>query len=417
MSLLIKNTVLNNLKRDVLVLDGKINKIEQNIDDPAEISIDATGKILIPSLKNGHSHSSMTILRGYADDMKLQPWLEEKIWPAESKLTHEAIYWGTRMASLEMIKSGTTFCNDMYFNFEVSLKAYIDSGIKSASGPALFDFFDSKKAATMKQKCSDAIENTNISFNNSLTLPAHSIYTLSKDSLKWIADFAGSKNIPVHIHLSETEREINECILKYGIRPVELLKETGLLNVDLIAAHAIWLNDNEIDLLTKNNVTLVHNPVSNMKISTGGVFPYKKFKNRNIKMMLGTDSCASNNNLDMFEDMKIAALLQKFHTNDPEVMKADEIYNIATGNLASVFPQLSSKVEVGAHADLLLLNSNNPELIPSYNLISNLVYSANGTCVDSVICNGEVLMEGRKVKDEDEILERVRSISKELYKN
>ncbi|MEA1911820.1 MAG: amidohydrolase [Spirochaetota bacterium] len=414
MSLLLKNAVLNNFKSDVLISNGLISKIDQNIDDLSDKTIDAKGKILIPSLKNGHTHSAMTLLRGYADDMKLKPWLENKIWPAEAKLTPEAIYWGTRLASLEMIKSGTTFCNDMYFNFEMSQRAYIDSGIKSASGPALFDFFDHVKAEEMKNKCIHAAEHIELSQNNSFTLPAHSIYTLSKESLQWIANFANSENIPVHIHLSETETEVNECIERYGVRPAELLKETGILDTNLIAAHTIWLNDFEIDLLAEYDVTVVHNPVSNMKISTGGVFPYRKLKDRNIKIMLGTDSCASNNNLDMFEDMKMAALLQKFYTNDPEIMNAEEIFDIATGNGASIFPQLSSKIEVGAHADCLLLNQNTPELIPNHNLISNLVYSANGSCVDTVICNGEILMENRRVKDEEEIIDNIRSIVKKI---
>lgn len=415
MDLLIKNVVLKGLKRDVLISNNRFSRIEQNIDDPSAKIIDANGQFLVPSLKNGHTHSGMTLLRGYADDMKLQPWLENKIWPAEAKLTPEAIYWGTRAAALEMIKSGTTFCNDMYFNFGMSQKAYIDSGIKSNSGPALFDFFDPAKAKEMKEECITVIENTAVSKNNSLSLAAHSIYTLSRDSLEWIANLARSNSIPVHIHLCETEKEVADCIERYGIRPVELLKQTGLLDIDLIAAHTIWLNEPEMDLLSEYNVTVVHNPVSNMKIATGGVFPYKKLKERNIKMMLGTDSCASNNNLDMFEDMKIAALLQKFHTNDPEVMKAEEIYSIAVGAEASIFPQLSSEIKEGAHADCLLLNRNTPELVPLHNLISNLVYSANGSCVDTVICNGEIIMENRKVKDEEEILSHVRSISKKLF--
>lgn len=415
MNLLIKNAVLKGLKRDVLISNGRFSHIDQNINDPSAIIFDANDQFLVPSLKNGHAHSGMTILRGYADDMKLQPWLEKRIWPAEAKLNPEAIYWGTRLAALEMIKSGTTFCNDMYFDFDMSQKAYIDSGIKSNSGPALFDFFDPLKAEEMKTECITAIENTNTSINNSLSLAAHSIYTLSRDSLEWIANLANSKSIPVHIHLCETEKEVADCIERYGIRPTELLKETGLLDIDLIAAHTIWLDEHEIDLLAEYDVTVVYNPVSNMKIATGSVFPFNKLKKRNIRIMLGTDSCASNNNLDMFEDMKIAALLQKFHTNNPEIMKAEEIFDIAAGADASIFPQLSSEIKEGEHADCLLLNKNAPELVPSHNLISNLVYSANGSCVDTVICDGEILMENRKVKDEDEIIDRVRSISKAFY--
>ena len=416
MSLLIKNAVLNDLKRDVLISDGLITKIGQNINDYAERIIDANGKYLVPSLKNGHTHAAMAPLRGYADDMKLHPWLEDKVWPAEAKLLPEDIYWGTRFAALEMIRSGTTFCNDMYYSQGMSQKAFIDSKIKSASGPACFDFFDTERAEKMKKECISTLENFTSTRNNSICLAVHSIYTVSRESLEWVAELAISKNLPVQIHLAETEKEVKDCITKYGISPTELLKQTGLLDVNLIAAHAIWLDEKEMDLLAEYDVTVVHNPVSNMKLATGGVFPYSKIKERGINIMLGTDSCASNNNLDMFEEIKIAALLQKFHTNDPEIMKAEDIYDIAIGNEASIFPQLSSEIKVGAYADCLLLDQNSLELIPSHNLISNLVYSANGACVDTVICDGEILMENRKVKDEDEIIDRVRSISKALYR-
>jgi 5-methylthioadenosine/S-adenosylhomocysteine deaminase len=414
MSLLIKNAILKGLTKDVLISNGKIIKIEGNIDSSGtdiEKTIDAGGKFLVPSLKNGHTHAAMSPLRGYGDDMKLQPWLEEKIWPAEAKLKPEDIYWGTRFAALEMIKTGTTFCNDMYYSQGISQKAFIDSKIKSASGPACFDFFDTARAERMKKECISTLKNFTSSINNSICIAVHSIYTVSRESLEWVAELAESENLPVQIHLAETEKEVKDCIIKYGIRPTELLKETGLLDTNLISAHSSWLDEKEMDLLAEYNTTVVHNPASNMKLATGGVFPYSKIKERGINIMLGTDSCASNNNLDMFEEMKIAALLQKFHNNDPEIMKAENIYDLATGKDASIFPQLSSEIKVGAYADCLLLDQNNLKLIPTHNLISNLVYSANGSCVDTVICDGEILMENRMVKDEDEIIERMRSIS------
>lgn len=414
MNLLIKNAVINDLKRDVLISDGRFTRIEQSIDDTSEKIIDAEGKFLVPSLKNGHTHAAMSPLRGYGDDMKLQPWLEDKIWPAEAKLTPVDIYWGTRFAALEMIKSGTTFCNDMYYSQGICQKAFIDSEIKSASGPACFDFFDTARAEKMKRECISTLENITATGNNSICIAVHSIYTVSRESLEWVAELANSRNLPVQIHLAEIEKEVKDCIAKYGIRPTEFLKQTGLLNTNLIAAHAAWLDETEMDLLAEHNVTVVHNPASNMKLATGGVFPFSKIKERGINIMLGTDSCASNNNLDMFEEMKIAALLQKFHNNDPEIMKAEDIYNIAIGKGASIFPQLSSEIKVGEYADCLLLDQNSLELTPSHNLISNLVYSANGSCVDTVVCNGEILMENRKVKDEEEIIDRVRSISTKI---
>ena len=414
MNLLIKNAILNGKKRDILISNGIFTRIDQKIEDPSAEIINAENKIIVPSLKNGHTHAAMAPLRGFGDDTKLQPWLEEKIWPAEANITPEDAYWGTRFAVLEMIKSGTTFCNDMYFHFGMTQKAFIDSGIKSAAGPALFDFFNKEKAENMKKNCLYDIANTEHSKKNSLFLAAHSIYTLSKESLLWIAKLSKEKNIPVHIHLSETEFEVNECIKNYGIRPAKLLEQTGLLETELIAAHSIWLDDSELDLMAKNNVTVVYNPSSNMKLATGGVFPYSKIKDRKIRILLGTDSCASNNNLDMFEEMKFAALLQKFHNNNPELMSAESIFNIATGSDASIFPQLSSEIKVGALADCLLLDQNTPELVPSHNLISNLVYSANGSCVDTVICDGEILMKNRRVKDEEEITDHIRSIAEKI---
>ncbi len=414
MHLLIKNCILNGQMRDILIKDGLISKIDKSINTNTENILDAKGNYIIPSLKNGHTHAAMSPLRGFGDDMKLQPWLEEKIWPAESKITSTDVYWGTRFAALEMIKSGTTFCNDMYFHFPAAQKAFIDAGIKSAAGPALFDFFDTGKVEEMKKNCLNEIENTQISGTNSLILAAHSIYTLSFESLKWIAELAGTKNIPVHIHLSETELEVKECIARYGVRPAMLLEQTGLLETEIVTAHSVWMDDNELDLLARYNVTVTYNPSSNMKLAVGKVFPYREIKERNIKILLGTDSCASNNNLDMFEEMKFASLLQKHQNNNPELLTAMEIFDIAAGSEASVFPQISSQIKVGAYADCLLLNKENLDLIPSNNLVSNIVYSANGNCVDTVICRGKLLMENRVVKDEEEILNQIRSISKRV---
>ena len=189
-TLLIKNAVINDLKRDVLISDGRFTRIEQNIDDTSDKIIDAEGKFLVPSLKNGHTHAAMSPLRGYGDDMKLGPWLEEKIWPAEAKLTPVDIYWGTRFAALEMIRSGTTFCNDMYYSQGMSQKAFIDSKIKSASGPACFDFFDTARAEKMKKECISTLEDFTVTQNNSICISVHSIYTVSRESLDWVAELA-----------------------------------------------------------------------------------------------------------------------------------------------------------------------------------------------------------------------------------
>lgn len=417
MSILLKNTSINSTTKDVRITDDVFTEISSTLTpESGDTVIDASGKILIPSFKNGHTHSAMTLLRGWGDDMKLQPWLEEKIWPMEEKIIRdpEATYWGTRFACLEMIKSGTTFANDMYFNLSQNVKAFKEAGIKSSLGTAVFDFFDSDKTIQMKKLCEKEYTSFDGDASTRFILAAHSVYTVSSELLKWMGDFASANDIPLHIHLAETQKEVDYCQLKFGKSPVKYLKDLGILSRHLIAAHVVWVSDDDLKILADYGVTVVHNPVSNMKLSVGKTFPYKKMRELKIPIMLGTDGAASNNNLNMFEEMKFAALLQKHNSGDPEIMKASEIFSIATGEENNFFPNLSGTIKTGSFADCLLLDQNNTELIPAHNLTSNLVYSSNGNCVDTVICNGKILMENRKIKDEEEIIDRIRSISEKL---
>ena len=354
----------------------------------------------------------MTLLRGFADDMKLQPWLEQKIWPTEAKLTAEDIYWGTRLAALEMIKSGTVFFTDMYFHYPESRQAIQDAGIKAASGPALLDFFDDQAGRERRRELQELFSqygNQNPEHEQILFTPApHSIYTVSSKTLRWLGDFSRDNNLPLHIHVSETKKEVDDCLQQHSMRPVEYLDSLGLLSPRTIAAHAVWLEEKELDVLAKRGVTVVHNPVSNMKLSSGSCFPFKDLRDRNIPMLMGTDGCSSNNNLDLFEEMKIAALLQKHHFGDPELLNAEEVFAIGTGAAAGigggngVFPNISSEVKEGAHADLLLIDPEHVQMVPNYNLISNLVYSAGAAAVDTVVCRGKVLMRSGKVDGEEE---------------
>lgn len=373
-------------------------------------TIDAGGKYAVPSLKNGHTHAAMTLLRGFAEDMKLGPWLEEKIWPAEAKLEPEDIYWGNRLAALEMIKSGSTFCNDMYLHFPRGWQAFEDAGIKAAIGPALFDFSDPETARKVKRENEELFRNYGAGTERLYYLPSpHSIYTVSEDTLRWVAEFSAEHGLPVHIHLSETKEEVENCKEAHGgLRPAEYLDRVGLLSPRLIAAHAVWLEQNEIELLAERGVTVVHNPVSNMKLASGSCFPYPQLKEAGVPMMLGTDGCSSNNSLDLFEDMKIAGLLQKHHRGDTRVMPAEEILAMATGAASSLFTGLSGELREGAHADLLLIDPEQPAMTPTYDLTANLVYAATGAVVDTTICAGRVLMEGRRVPGEEEVIAQAR---------
>jgi 5-methylthioadenosine/S-adenosylhomocysteine deaminase len=216
------------------------------------------------------------------------------------------------------------------------------------------------------------------------------------------------------MHLSETKKEVDDCLAKHRVRPTEYLARRGVLAENIIFAHAVWLTEDELDLLAEAGSTVIHCPASNMKLVSAEVFPFRQFRNRNIPMMLGTDSHGSNNNIDMLEEMKVAALLQKHHFQDPTEAKAEEILAMAQGGYASFFPGLGSSLDPGEPADILLLNPDLPEMVPNYHLASTLVYSALQEAVDTVVCDGRVLMENRHIPEEQEILSRVRELVKKL---
>ncbi len=414
MSILIKNVLLDNKRKDILIEENKITQISDLISTEAEFKIDGSKKVAIPSFINAHTHAAMTLMRGYADDMVLQEWLERKIWPLESKLTEEHIYHGSKLACLEMIKSGTTFFNDMYWHYHGTARAVEEMGIRAAISAVFIDLFDSSKAKEQIKLNKKLFEETKrYSDRITFTLGPHAIYTVSEESLHWVKEFADKNNCLIHIHLSETKKEVEDSLKKYGKRPAEYLESIGFLSSNVIACHSIWLNDKEIEILRRNGVKVVHNPTSNMKLCSG-VLPYYKMKRAGIIIALGTDGCASNNNLDMFEEMKFASLLQKISNSSPTIMPAAEAFELATINGARTFGLECGKIEEGKLADLLLLDLNNIGLNPNHNLISNIVYSCNGSCVDTVICDGKLLMQNRRVESEEEILEKAKKTIEEL---
>jgi len=413
MILKIEQAEVEGTHRDIWCRDGII--LEGPTPEPPDQIVDARGKLAVPSFKNGHTHAAMSLLRGFGDDMTLHTWLEQCIFPAEAKFDDEMIYWGTRLACLEMVKGGTTFCNDMYFNLPQSWKAYEESGIKACNGIGITDFFDGEN----RRKTQDKIRRAYDLFGSGtgrirLGLGLHAIYTNSDEMIDWTARFARDHGLPIHMHLSETKKEVDDCLTKHQVRPTEYLSRRGILSDNIIFAHAVWLAENELDLLAEAGSTVIHCPASNMKLVSAEVFPFRKFRDRGIPMMLGTDSHASNNNIDMLEEMKVAALLQKHHFQDPTEAKAEDILTMAQGGLASFFPGLGSTLAPGEPADLLLLNPDLPEMVPNFHLASTLVYSALQEAVDTVVCDGRVLMENRFIPEEQEILARVRALVKKL---
>ena len=409
MSILIKGATLNGRKKDILIQGNTVQMIADSIGAPAETQISGDGKAAIPSFINGHTHAAMTLLRGYADDMHLQDWLEKKIWVAEAQMTEEDIYCGARLACLEMIKTGTTFFNDMYWFWKGTARAVLDMGIRAAISAVFIDFFDRKKAEEQIEINMGLFEESG-KFGDRITftLGPHAIYTVSEESLKWAAHFARANGLLIHTHLSETREEVEDCIRKHGIRPAEYLEKIGFLGPNVIACHAVYLNQKEILLLKKHDVKVVHNPISNMKLAVGKAFPYARLKTAGITISLGTDGCSSNNNLDMLESMKFASLLQKYHCRDTTVLPAREAFQMATINGAQAFGLNCGEIKEGALADLALIDLQRPELTPHFDLHSDLAYSGNGACVDTLICDGKVLMANRRVKDEETILEEAR---------
>jgi len=412
MSILIKNIILGGRKRDIFVKGNKIEKIASGIDKKAEEKFDGKGeKAVLPGLINCHCHSAMTLFRGYADDISLKEWLEKKIWPLESKLKADDIYWGTKLASLEMLKTGTTFFNDMYWYPEAQIEAVKEMGIRAKIGLTMFDFLPAGSKENIEklyEKLKDEIPET-----VELAISPHSIYTVSRKNLIWAKNFSQKNKLLLHIHLSETEKEVRDCLKKRKMRPVEYLDKIGFLGRNTVLAHSIYLSDKEIRILEKRKCSVIYNPCSNMKLASG-IFPYQEFKKAGVNICLGTDGPASNNSLDMFEEMKFASLLQKINKKKATAAPAPEIFKAATKNGAKAMNLNSGEIKEGKLADLILVDLNQISLKPGHDLISGLVYSASGNCVSDTVCNGIVLMRSGRVEGEEKILKETEKRAKKL---
>ena len=414
-NILIKNaTILNPLGNgkteektsDLLIVEDKIAEISNDIDESnAEKLIDATDKILMPGLVNTHTHISMSLLRGIADDLELDTWLNDHIWPMEAHLNREYCYIGALLGAAEMIKSGTTTFSDMYFYMDGVAQAVEEIGMRSVLSYGMIDFgIEEKRENEFKENIS-LIKNHHNTADGRITtmFGPHSIYTASVDLLERVRKEADKYKVGIHIHMNETMKEINDCKENHqNKRPFELLDDIGILGPDIVAAHCVWLDQNEIDLIKKYDVKVSHNPCSNMKLASGAS-PIGELLKQNICVGLGTDGASSNNNLDMFDEMKFAALLQKVSTLNPKLATSDEVINMATYNGAKALGIDAGSIEVGKKADLILVDANQPNMTPMSNAISsNLVYSASGSNVDTTICNGKILMENRKLLTVDE---------------
>lgn len=386
---------------------------------PAGVEIiNAKKCIIMPGLINGHCHTAMTIFRGYADDLPLREWLFEKIFPAEAAhATPENVYWGALLGCLEMIASGTTAFIDGYFLQDETMRAVHESRLRAIISQGVIDFpapgiSDPKENLAIGKEFIERY----IHFSDLITpgLFCHSPVTCSDRTLVKAMELSMKHSLPMQIHLSETRDEVDEIIKRTGKRPAIYLNDLGILNNNLIAAHSIHLDDEEMDLILRKGVRIVHTPESNMKLSAG-VARMSDMVKMGIKPGIGTDGCASNNNLDLFKEMDSAAKLGKVFTGDPVNMAAATVIKMATSWGAGIMglENQTGAIERGKKADIIVVDANKPHMTPLYNPISSIVYSANGSDVKDVIVNGKILMKERKflTLDHEEIMDRVRAIS------
>ena len=418
MDLVLREALLDGRTVDVLIRSGSIHRIadpgglepERTQAPPRDRSVrtlDARGLHLLPSLRNGHTHAAMTLFRGWGDDLPLMTWLQERIWPAEARMTPEDVYQGTRLALVEMIRSGTTFLNDMYWHAPAIARAVSELGLRAHIGAAFVDLGQTEVAERWGREMDAWLEQRNDwGPRVRATMAPHAIYTVGRDNLRRLGDRAKKLELLLHIHLSETREEVDRCQAEHGVRPARLLQELGLVDERLVAAHGIYLDQEELDLLGTAGATVVTNPAANLKLATGGIFDYPGARKAGIRVVLGTDGVASNNNLDLFEDMKLAALIQKHRAVDATVLPAPEALALTTTTPAQLFGPGSGRVAEGEPADLILVDLSGPATRPGHDLASDLVYAANGSVVHTTICDGRVLMHDRRIEvvDEEEVI-------------
>jgi 5-methylthioadenosine/S-adenosylhomocysteine deaminase len=405
----------------VSVSNGIISRVGEDSegvpDKPGVEIINTEGCLVMPGLVNAHTHTAMTLFRGYADDLPLKKWLFEKIFPAEARyLNPESVYWGALLGCLEMIRSGTTSFIDGYFFQDETFRAADKAGMRAVIAQGVIDFpapgvpdpSDNLKVAK------DFIEKWR-DFSQLITpaLFCHSPVTCSEKTLRDARRLSDDFNLPLQIHLSETEDEVHEIVDRTGERPVHYLREIGVLDGDLIAAHAIHVDESEMEILGQKDIKVVHLPESNMKLCSGAS-PVKEMMEKGITLGLGTDGCSSNNDLDMFLEMDTAAKISKVMDLDPVGLDAKTVLEIATSRGSSFLGRQNNvgTLEKGKKADIIVVDLGSPHLCPVYDPVSLMVYSASGADVRDVIVDGRILMKNRKFMtlDPEEIMASVRRI-------
>ena len=383
----------------------------------ADREIDGAGMVALPGFVNCHTHAAMTLMRSYADDMPLMKWLSEKIWPLEEKLTPDDIYWGTMLCCLEMIKSGTTTFADMYFMMDRVAEAVDRSGMRACLSRGMIGAGPNAQLALAESE--KFIEDWHGAAGGrvQVMLGPHAPFTCPPDYLEKVIALASRRKVGIHIHVAETRDEIGQIQEKYGKTPVRYLNDLGLFDLPVLAAHCVHLNEEDIEILAGKKAGVAHCPESNMKLASG-IAPVERLLKAGAVVGLGTDGASSNNNLDMMEEMRSAALLQKVATGDPLVMPSFASLRMATADGARALGLAgdTGMLKPGLKADLILVNFHRPHLYPRHDDYAHLVYAAQSADVDTVLIDGRVVMEGRRVLtvDEEEVMANAERCARRL---
>lgn len=409
--------IANIEKKDILINNNIIEKIEKDIDKNIEIDekINAKNMLVMPGLVNTHTHLAMSIFRGYKADKKLMDWLENAIYPVEDKLKPEDIYWNSYLSCLEMIKSGTTTCNDMYFGMNKTVEALNDTGLRAVVAWCIKD--DSIKDKVEKTR--EYAQKYNYDENSKIKIyvSADAPHTCNPDTIKLCVDLAKELDTGLHIHLAETLAEESKIKSRYSKRSTEYLNDLNVFDVPVVLAHGIYVSDTDIQILKNIKGGISHNPISNCKLSSG-ICDVVKLRKNGINVGLGTDGIGSTTTMDMFEEMKTAAYLQKVNTMEPSSISAYDILKMSTIEGAKVLGMDNQigTLEVGKKADMIFIKNDKLHLCPENDVCANIVYSANGADVDTVIIDGKVIMQNRKMIniDEKQVMRNVKKIAKRL---
>lgn len=414
MKWLLKNVKIVPMNGDVAPFDGwigvekdrfvYIGKVAPNDLDSYDRIIDGQGKLAMPGLINTHGHAAMSLLRGYGDDLPLQTWLEEKMWPNEAKFTADQVRWGTSLAILEMIKTGTTTFADMYDYMDTVAEVVSSSGIRASLTRGVIGLCpeDEAKRKLLEARAFAKTWNGQADGRITTMMAPHSAYTCPPWYIEQIVEAAHELDLPIHIHLSETAREVADNVKQYGERPVKHLEKLGVFARPTLVAHAVHVTEEEMDILKQYDVHVSHNPGSNLKLASG-VAPIVTMLEKGIGVSLGTDSAASNNNVDLFKEMRLAALIHKGVTGNPLAITARTALALATtGGAAALRLANVGVIGVGFKADMILVDLHAPHFYPRHDLLSHLVYAASGEDVSDVCVNGQWIVESRSCLTLDE---------------